>query len=173
MSAADWSIRLARAHDAPSLPEIELAAAKLFDTIPDLAEIAGHHAIKPDLHRKLIGKGHCLVAQSEGRIAGFLASEPFGRELHIAEMSVHPDFQQLGIGAALLRGCRIDARNSGFCALTLTTFRDIPWNGPFYARLGFAVIEADTLSPRLRGLIEQEIEHGLPAERRIAMRCLL
>lgn len=27
--------------------------------------------------------------------------------------------------------------NSEFVGLSLTTFRDVPYNGPFYARLGF------------------------------------
>ena len=43
-----------------------------------------------------------------------------------------------GIGAGLVRAAQIDARNTGIKALTLTTFRDVAWNAPFYARLGFA-----------------------------------
>jgi hypothetical protein len=29
------------------------------------------------------------------------------------------------------------SRSHGFDAVTLTTFRDVPWNGPFYEKLGF------------------------------------
>ncbi|WP_114521593.1 GNAT family N-acetyltransferase [Altererythrobacter sp. ZODW24] len=169
MSETDWSIRLAKLEDAEHLPDIELAAGKLFETIPDLAGIAGGQAIPPERHRKLIVKGHCLVAASGERIAGFLASEPFGRELHITELSVHPDFQQQGIGARLMRGCQIDAHNSGFSALTLTTFRNVPWNGPFYRRLGFVEVEELDSHARLRGEIAKEVSHGLPEDQRAAM----
>ena len=30
-----------------------------------------------------------------------------------------------------------EAWDLGYDRLSLTTYRDLPWNGPFYARLGF------------------------------------
>ena len=131
---SDFSIRLARAEDAEALPAIEQAAGKLFETVDGLAYLSGMEAIPADEQRRLIRKGHSLVAEPGGRIVGFLSTEPFRRELHIREFSVHPDHQGQGIGAVLLRAAEIDARNSGFAAMTLTTFADVPWNGPFYAR---------------------------------------
>jgi hypothetical protein len=38
--------------------------------------------------------------------------------------------------------------------VTLTTFRDVPWNGPFYAKLGFR--ELRHLSPGLAAMREHE-----------------
>lgn len=116
-----------------------------------------------------IEKGHCLVAQSNGSVIGFLASQPFSRELHIWELDVAPDHQRCGIGAALLRASMIDARNSGFAALTLTTFRDVPWNAPFYAKLGFAEVLDIEAHTRLTEVLASEARNGLPAERRCAM----
>lgn len=164
-----FSIRLAKAEDADALPAIELAAGVLFRSVEGLSEIAGMHAIPADEQRRLIRKGHCLVAEADGDIVGFLSTEPFSRELHIAEFSVHPDYQGQGIGAVLLRAIGIDAKNSGFAALTLTTFADVPWNGPFYARHGFETVSDLDAHPRLKARIEQEMQHGLPRERRIAM----
>ena len=165
----DFSIRLARAGDADALPAIELAAGKLFETVEGLAGVAGMNAIPADEQRRLIRKGHSLVAEADGRIVGFLSTEPFRRELHIREFSVHPDHQGQGIGAVLLRAVAIDARNSGFSAITLTTFADVPWNGPFYARHGFEAVTDFDAHPRLNAAIEQEVQDGLPRERRIAM----
>ena len=51
----------------------------------------------------MIRKGHSLIAESEGGIVGFLSTEPFDRELHIREFSVHPEHQGRGIGSVLLR----------------------------------------------------------------------
>lgn len=166
---SDWSIRLARPDDAEALPEVELAAGALFRTLPDLADIAGHPPIPPMRHRALIAKGHCLVALVDEKPIGFIATQPFGRELHVWEMSVHPDRQQQGIGATLIRACMIDARNAGFVALTLTTFRDVPWNQPFYMRLGFEELTAIDAHPRLAAKLADEAENGLPAKRRMAM----
>jgi len=116
-----------------------------------------------------IARGHCLVAEEGGELVGFLASQPFGRELHVWELDVVPAHQGKGIGAALLRGAMIDAGNAGFAALTLTTFRDIPWNAPFYAKLGFEEVTALDAHPRLAGELAVETDSGLPANMRCAM----
>jgi GNAT superfamily N-acetyltransferase len=166
----DWSLRLARPADALSMPEVERAAAVAF---------AGEISIDPNAVRteadyaRLIRRGHCLVAHVGDAMAGFLAAEPFNRELHIWEMDVHPRFGRRGIGAGLVRAAMIDARNTGFKALTLTTFRDLAWNAPFYARLGFEEVTALDAHPRLAGELANEVDDGLPADRRCAMICFL
>ena len=166
---SEFSIRLARVEDAAFLPDIELAAGKLFLGIEGLAGVAGMHAIPEERQRAMIGKGHSLVAESANRLVGFVSTEPFRRELHIREFSVHPDMQRKGVGSVLLRAVGIDAGNSGFAALTLTTFTDVPWNAPFYARHGFEEVSDLDAHPRLKADIEQEVAHGLPRERRCAM----
>lgn len=165
----NWSLRLARLGDADFLPDIERAAGQLFQGDPDLVDLDFDEVWEPDEHRALIAKGRCLTALCGDRIAGFLTAEPKKRELHIWEMSVHPDFQQRGIGAGLIRACQIDAGNAGFRAITLTTFRDFAWNAPFYERLGFAEITDLEAHPRLAKELAEEAEAGLPRERRCAM----
>ncbi len=166
---SDWSLRLARPQDAELMPAIEAAAGELFQQIEGLAGSAGTHTLPVERLLRYIRKGHCLVAHMGERMAGFLVNEPFRRELHIWEVDVHPDFQRRGVGAGLIRGCLIDARNSGFRAVTLTTFRDVPWNAPFYERLGFEEVSALDAHPRLAGELALEADHGLPIERRCAM----
>mgnify|MGYP003145605025 FL=1 len=163
-----WSIRLARKADAEAMPAIERAAGAMFARIEGLAGIAGQHTVPVDRLLRYIARGHCLVAVHEQALIGFIATEPFGRELHVWEFNVHPDWQGRGIGAALLRGCMIDAGNSGFTALTLTTFAEVPWNAPFYRRLGFADLDADA-DPRLAGELAKEYGHGMPPGSRVAM----
>ena len=142
MSATNWSLRLARPADAEFMPEIERAAGSLFEAVDGLAGLFGNRTIPLERLVRYIRKGHCLTAHSGERMIGFLVCEPFRRELHIWEIDVHPDFQGQGVGAGLLRACMIDARNSGFAAITLTTFRDIPWNSPFYKSRGFEEVTA-------------------------------
>lgn len=170
MNARDWSLRLARAADAEAMPGIERAAAVAF---------AGEPSVDPartrseDDYARLIRKGHSLVAYVGDAMAGFLVAEPFRRELHIWEMGVAPAFQRRGVGSGLVRAAQIDARNTGFKALTLTTFRDLAWNGPFYARLGFEEVTALDAHLRLAGELANEVDDGLPATRRCAMICFL
>ena len=166
---ADWHLRLARLEDAPHMPEIEARAGKLFETVDGLAGIAGNHTMPVERLRRYIRKGHCLVAHVGEAMAGWLVNEPFGRELHIWEFNVDPMFQRGGIGSGLLRACLIDAANCGFKAVTLTTFRDVAWNAPFYVRLGFEEVTALDAHPRLAGELAVEVDHGLPADRRCAM----
>ena len=165
-----WSLRLARPADAASMPIIEQAAAIAF---ADAAGVDFTRTRAEADFARLIRKGHCLVAHVGEAMAGFLVAEPFRRELHIWEMDVLPAFQRRGVGAGLVRAAQIDARNSGFKALTLTTFRDVAWNAPFYARLGFEELTAIDAHPRLAGELANEVDDGLPADRRCAMICFL
>lgn len=169
MTADNWSLRLACKDDAEYLPAIEQAAGQLFASDPDLGDIDFDGVWSAKEYGAFISKGHCLVASAGEDIVGFLTSQPFRRELHIWEMSVHPAFQQQGIGAGLLRACMIDARNSGFSAITLTTFRDVAWNAPFYEKLGFTKVDDLAAHPRLAEEIVRETDSGLPRDRRCAM----
>jgi len=67
------------------------------------------------------------------------------------------------------RAERWAARN-GYGAVTLTTFRDVPWNLPFYARLGFDVVAPDEVSASLRAIVEDETRRGLDPSRRVVMK---
>ena len=88
--------------------------------------------------------------------------------LFIVELSVHLDWQGKGIGRQLINAVADHAREGGLSSLTLTTFRDVPWNAPFYARLGFDYVTE--LTPELRQKREDETAHGLAFDSRCAMR---
>lgn len=163
-----WSIRLARPGDADAMPVIELAAGALFADVDDVGS-AGSHAISAEAQRAYIARGHCLVAVAGEEVVGFITCRPEGRELAVVELDVHPAHQRKGIGAALVRACLIDAGNAGFSAVTLTTFTHVPWNAPFYSRLGFTEVVDLDAHPRLARELDQEVAHGLPRQLRIAM----
>jgi hypothetical protein len=58
-------------------------------------------------------------------------------------------------------------------SLTLTTFRHVPFNAPFYARRGFAEIPAHEQGPELVAQLADEARRGLDPARRVAMRLRL
>ncbi|RDC60513.1 4-(cytidine 5'-diphospho)-2-C-methyl-D-erythritol kinase [Alteripontixanthobacter maritimus] len=167
--SADWRIRLARPDDAQAFHDVEADAGGLLEQHPSLAQITLPSPRSSQEYAAMIDKGHSLAAVSEDAVIGFVATRPFGRELHIHELSVRRSFQRRGIGATLLGALAIDAHNAGFAALTLNTFRDIPWNAPFYARQGFEIIGDIEAHPRLAHALEKAVAARLPRENRCAM----
>ena len=124
-------------------------------------------------YRPLVPRGLVWVA-TEGDVPfGFAGAEPFEDALHLWELAVRLDAQRQGAGRALVMAVAADARARTLPAVTLTTFRDIPWNGPFYARLGFVEVPHAEVNPRLAGLRAQEASRGLDVANRCAMRLAL
>ncbi len=93
--------------------------------------------------------------------------------LFIAEADVHPAHARQGLGAALFGLLGRWARARGYPALLLTTFGDVPWNAPYYQRLGFRLLRDEELGPGLRAIRAQETQLGLPPESRVCMRLAL
>ena len=163
------TIRLARPEDAEAFHRIEDDAASLLCEEPSLAGTVIPPSTSAEHHAWTIAKGRSLAALSGEDIVGFAAMVPAGRELHLAELSVARAYQRRGIATLLLRAAMIDARNSGYRAITLSTYRDIAWNAPFYARLGFVEVENFEGHPHLVASHDNARELGMPMDRRCAM----
>jgi GNAT superfamily N-acetyltransferase len=168
-------IRPARDSDAAVLSAVERSAARRFQMVPGLEWVATGSVLGDAVHLGCIRGGTCWVAVNEHDApVGFLSAEAVAeRELHIHEMSVSEAFQGQGIGRALLGAAIGWAAAHRFAALTLTTFLDVPWNAPFYSRIGFEVLGASDLDERLSALLRKEIEEGFAEGSRCAMRLSL
>lgn len=170
----DYRIRTSRDEDAALLPAIERSAGESFRLLPELAWIADAGVAGVDFHRRLIERGsHWLAEDADGQPVGFLAAERCADELHIAELSIAQAHQQQGLGRRLLERAVTYAHASHCRALTLTTFCDVPWNAPFYARLGFQRLTWQEAGERLRAILGHEQEIGFAADSRCAMRLVL
>lgn len=167
------NVRIAQETDAETLPDIEQSAGDAYREIAELAWIADDDNQTVERYRELIAKGTCWVAVDDGnRPVAFLSAEIHDSTLHIWEVGVRLDRQRQGIGRALLEHAIADAKGRGLDALSLTTFRDVIWNAPFYQKLGFQILDAAQAGKRLREVLHREIEHGMPERRRCAM-CLV
>lgn len=168
------AIRPAREDEVETLRQIERSAAQAFRLIEAFSWLAVGDVQSGERHRELIEQGTNWAAVADGdHPVGFLSAEIVGRELHIWEISVDHLHQGFGIGRKLIRHA-IDAGEArGLEAVTLTTFRTIPWNCPYYERLGFRTLDEAELSPRLAGVLALEVEHGLARDTRCAMRAPL
>lgn len=164
----NYTIREARPSDLSALSAIELAAAKLLDghAPHSILEVATSQETLEHAQRE----GLLLVAVVDELPVGFALLKPFGREvLHLDELDVHPDHGRRGVGARLVAAAVDVAALGGFDRVTLSTFRDVPWNRPFYAKMGFNVIPPADLSPELRAVVENEKRRGLDVSRRVVM----
>jgi GNAT superfamily N-acetyltransferase len=175
-NAAGWdagllTVRLARTEDAALLPDVELSAGRLFRAAPGLEWISRHGEPTAETYRPFIAAGTTWVAEAaDGRLVGYVACEVVGEAMHVWQLSVAAEAQGEGLGRQLMGVAQDQALALGLSAVTLTTFRDVPWNAPFYARLGYRALDADALDARLAGVLRAEIENDLPAEQRCAMR---
>jgi predicted N-acetyltransferase YhbS len=158
-------IRLAEKLDLASLQAIERAAASLFPEgrIPDVDDAMPID----DLERAAIN-GLLLVATSQRLVVGFAMAQEQDGFLHLAVMAVHPDHGNRGLGRELVMAMIHEATRRKSLGVTLTTFEDLPWNGPFYRKSGFRVLSDSELSPSLRHILAQEERLGMV--NRVAMR---
>ena len=166
-----YTLRRARVDDAEALPDIERSAARLFAQDPELTWLAAAAVTSSAEHRQHIATSPVWVVEAaDTGIVGFLSAAVAGSHLHVQELSVAREAQGQGLGRQLLLAAIEHARGQGLLAVTLTTFRALPWNEPFYRRCGFATLAAQQIDPRLQQLLDEEAAHGLPRHRRCAMR---
>lgn len=161
------------AEDSAVLPAIERAASQRFLQIPDLAWLAASPVITPEQHRHYADEAMSWLVLSEDQPIGFVVAQAQGQSLFITEISLHIAWQGQGLGRRLLTYVAEQARNKGYTALILTTFKDVPWNAPWYARMGFEILPETTLSAVLRQKRQEETAHGFAYESRCAMRLML
>jgi GNAT superfamily N-acetyltransferase len=125
----------------------------------------------PEAYRPHLLAGTLWVVDEEDRPIAFLAARAYGKRLHIDELDVVRRHQGQGLGRQLLN-CAIEhARIHNFACLSLTTFRAIPWNAPFYARLGFEEWDPQDAPVLIHNALAKEAAFGL--KDRCAMRLVL
>jgi GNAT superfamily N-acetyltransferase len=150
------------------LPAIELAAAQLLRG--HAPESALNQPTDGDAFADAARDGRLWVALAGKAPVGFALVEMLADDLpHLDEVDVEPTHGRRGLGTALVRAVCEWATASGFSMLTLTTFRAVPWNLPFYARLGFVEIPRDLLRPELAAVVSDEAARGLAPETRAVM----
>jgi GNAT superfamily N-acetyltransferase len=164
-----YAITAAGLEHLPRLSAIELAAAQLLEGhAPDSVL---NETTSLDILTHAQRDGRLWVALADDDPVGFAhveVIEPDG--VHLEEIDVHPDHGRRGLGTKLvLRVCEWAAIH-GYGCVTLTTFREVPWNMPFYAQLGFAIVPPEQLSTSLIALVADETRRGLDPSRRVVMR---
>jgi GNAT superfamily N-acetyltransferase len=165
-----YRIRLARPDEVLRLREIEDEAGTIFSTLGLIDEALDVSFPLDDLAR-LVGLGQVWVGCLEDDLpVGMVIASLREGDVYIEEMDVLPAHGRRGLGARLLAAACAWAREHGHAAVTLSTFRDVPWNGPFYRKHGFRDLQPAEWTPGMRAIREKEAQHGLRAEARVFMR---
>ncbi len=152
-----------------ALCAIERKAVQLFRGHPAWAGYSGM-PIPPALLLQAVGRGLVWVALDASAIpVGFiwLDAQAGGGAIEIAEFDVLPQHGRRGIGAALLEHACAWARAAGYRRVDLGTLADVPWNAPFYARHGFAIV--DKSDPAFARARRRDRENGFPESLRVFM----
>ncbi|WP_287928634.1 GNAT family N-acetyltransferase [Arthrobacter sp.] len=162
-------IRPAALSEFSLLPALEADADQAFATLDPPFPFGDFPP--PGTAASYAGAFHIMVA---GRPpVGFARLEIVDGQAHLGQLAVSPEHARRGIGRALVMAAKAWALEVGFHTMTLCTFADVPFNGPFYASCGFVEMPGGPerqLPPGLAALRREEVRLGLDAlGRRIAM----
>jgi len=164
-SSISAEVRWARQEELAGLAAVELAADGLF------ADVGITFPPGTTMIEETDDPSRVLVA-GEPPI-GFAMVGLVDGQLHLDQLAVHPDHGRGGVGGRLLEAVCDHAAVSGHAAVTLTTYRDVSWNAPWYARRGFAVLDLAEWGPEMVDLVRHERELGIEIAPRVVMRRVL
>jgi ribosomal protein S18 acetylase RimI-like enzyme len=165
-------VRIRPPHDyeLPLLQDIERAAGVCFRDI-GMPEVADDAPLPVDELARYhqAGTAWATVDTTDGPV-GYLIADVIDGNLHIEQVSVHPQHSRHGLGRRLIDHAAQHAQAHRLPALTLTTFTHVPWNAPYYLRCGFRILTTDSLTPGLHAIRRAEAAHGLDRWPRVCMR---
>ena len=166
-----YDIEPGRREHIPILGAIELAASSIFPpgALPDFAcqEVTPQHYFQ-----EALAQGNFWVALHEGEPVGYsllrFIPSSTGLLALLAQIDVHPEHARRGLGRRLVLAAADKSRAGGYSWLYLTTFGSIPWNAPFYSRLGFVELSENAIPESVEAILREEREAGF--KNRVAMR---
>ena len=157
--------RPARPDEIETIRALERASAQRFVGLMDA--LAADEPSPPAVLAARIADGGLIVAVEDGTVAGFVMFRRVETYAYVEQIDVLPAFEGRRIGAALLDAAAERARAAGLAGLSLSTFRAVPWNAPYYRRLGFVEVEA--LTPGMLAIRAEHRARGLDEDARVFM----
>lgn len=161
-------IRLASADDVPKVAPLEKAAAELFRSI-GMDAVADDPPIAESILLQAVEETRLWVAVEYGVLKAYLLGDFLPNSLHIDQVTVHPDAAHRGLGALMIESVSADPRSKARGLLTLTSFADVPWNGPYYERIGFLNIAESEWPEGVAEKVAADRKHGFDAWPRLVM----
>ncbi len=168
-----YTIRSARVEELTLLAHIEKSAAIRFLDTP-YAFLVDAKPLPLDFVQQRFQVGQVWVAvDRQDMVIGFAVTREVDDTIYLQEIDIEPKHGRKGLGYTLVDTIRSWARLSDYSVVSLSTFRDIPWNAPFYSKLGFLILDESELTAGFQQIRWQECEAGLPISDRVIMHCEL
>ncbi|MCX4177738.1 MULTISPECIES: GNAT family N-acetyltransferase [Paraburkholderia] len=168
--ASNLTFRLAAPHDAHAIRTIEFEAGQRFVSV-GMTGIADAPPMELELvHRKIDAQQIVVAVDTDETCVGFVMFEPQPARFYVQELDVLSSHAGQRIGAGLIEQVAQLARAQQITQLILSTFREVPWNAPYYRRLGFRDIEEADLDAALIARRDAHIARGLDESKRVFMR---
>ncbi|NPT62028.1 GNAT family N-acetyltransferase [Paraburkholderia elongata] len=168
--ASNLTFRLAAPHDAHAIRTIEFEAGQRFASV-GMIGIADAPPMELELvNRKIDARQIVVAVDADETCVAFVMFEPQPAHFYVQELDVLTSHAGQRIGAALIEQVAQLARARQITQLTLSTFREVPWNAPYYRRLGFRDIAEADLDATLIARRDAHIARGLDESKRVFMR---
>ena len=161
-------VRPMRPDDFARVQEIERDAGGLFLPI-GMPEIADDEPPGIESLAEYAEAGRAWVIDLPEEVAAYVLVDVVDRAGHIEQVTVATRYARRRLGALLIDRVQDWAGRRGLAKLTLTTFRDVAWNRPYYERLGFREVPEDEIGPEMAQIVAHEREHGLWRWPRVVM----
>jgi GNAT superfamily N-acetyltransferase len=162
-------IRPAREDELPLLIEIERAAGAMFRDL-GMNAVADDDPGSIEELAPFQRAGRALVyPDKQDRPVAYLLLGAIDGYAHVEQVSVHPSHGRRGIGRQLIEAADRWACEHDLAGLALTTYARVPWNAPYYERLGFQTWPDPEVPPGLQAVREHEAQRGLDAWPRVVM----
>jgi hypothetical protein len=142
-------IRLMTTNEVDALCQIDLMARSRYSALRGFEKFASTAPIAADRFTS----GLTLVAALRNRLLGFAIIQTIDGLGYLANISSLPDAS--GVGASLLQRATQEAKAMKLDAITLTTFREPRWNGPWFRRNGFSTIPEARIGPELCAILKR------------------
>lgn len=156
--------------EIPALIAIDLAAGQLFAGTGLLPEDALGDHVPADVFEAAIPLGHVhSVRDHKGALVAFVLTSVRENVLYLDQISVDPAEGRKGLGGALIGRVVAEAKDRGLKRIVLSTFRDLPWNGPFYRRHGFRELSRKKMEKWMIEIESAQDERGLDVRARCFM----
>lgn len=166
--ANGYRLRRGTPADFATLNDIEQAAAQRFPPGSLPAEVREDKLPFSVLEQACQRDMLWLIEDVSAVPVGYVMLEQHAGLTLLAQIDVHPAHGRQGLGTTLVKHALSQLAQNHIRDVWLTTFSSVPWNAPFYQKLGFCPVDEKAAPQAIRDILHQERARGL--QQRVAMR---